>query len=643
MADDTYVQQIRYEADISDIQSKLDRLAGKQSEAENKTTTSTSKMSGAWDRVGGSVKKVGLFMAGLGGAALLAAPKVLEAGASLEGLDAKASTVFEGSLGAVNDWAAANASAMGLTNSQARDAAAAMADLLKPMGFNADQAADMSTSMIDLSGALSAWTGGSRSAAEVSEILSKAMLGERDGLKELGISISEADVQARLAKNGQADLTGAALEQAKALATQQLILEKSTDAQTAWSDGSMDAAKEQNKMKAATAQLGESFNRALYPALKSILPVVTTVADWLGRNAPAAIETLKTAIGAVADWFSSHKEIMIGTAIALGVVLTGLFISWAAGATAAAVATLAAAAPFIAIGAAIAAVVAAVIWAYENWEIFRVAVQAVRDFIVDKLVPAFQAIWSFIQDKIMPIVKTLIEAYLKVLVTYFGVVRSAIMDYVIPAFQAIISKIQDVATIVGQSVDAIVGFIVGISERIAAPVRYMFTGISTAITTVKDWVKDRIEDIVGFATGLPGRMAGLFSGMWNGIKEAFRSTLNWVIDKWNGLEFKVPSFSAFGKSIGGWTIGVPDIPKLAAGGLAYSPTLAVVGDNPGARNDPEVVAPLSKLTDMLRSALRDAGGMTGGTVTLIVEGEPITARIVAHERAQVATLMAGTR
>lgn len=35
--------------------------------------------------------------------------------------------------------------------------------------------------------------------------------------------------------------------------------------------------------------------------------------------------------------------------------------------------------------------------------------------------------------------------------------------------------------------------------------------------------------------------------------------------------------------------------KLATGGLAYGPTLAVVGDNPGASSDPEVVAPLSKL------------------------------------------------
>ena len=39
--------------------------------------------------------------------------------------------------------------------------------------------------------------------------------------------------------------------------------------------------------------------------------------------------------------------------------------------------------------------------------------------------------------------------------------------------------------------------------------------------------------------------------------------------------------------------------KLATGGLAYGPTLAVVGDNRGAASDPEVIAPLSKLRNYM--------------------------------------------
>jgi len=41
------------------------------------------------------------------------------------------------------------------------------------------------------------------------------------------------------------------------------------------------------------------------------------------------------------------------------------------------------------------------------------------------------------------------------------------------------------------------------------------------------------------------------------------------------------------------------IPALAEGGLAYGPTTALIGDNRNARIDPEVVAPLSKLRDMM--------------------------------------------
>ncbi len=40
------------------------------------------------------------------------------------------------------------------------------------------------------------------------------------------------------------------------------------------------------------------------------------------------------------------------------------------------------------------------------------------------------------------------------------------------------------------------------------------------------------------------------------------------------------------------------VPALAAGGLAYGPTYAMVGDNLNARTDPEVIAPLSKLQAM---------------------------------------------
>lgn len=63
--------------------------------------------------------------------------------------------------------------------------------------------------------------------------------------------------------------------------------------------------------------------------------------------------------------------------------------------------------------------------------------------------------------------------------------------------------------------------------------------------------------------------------------------------------------------------------KLAKGGLAYGETLAVVGDNPNARMDPEVIAPLSKLQGMLGKANQGAvevyGRISGQDILLSSE------------------------
>lgn len=55
------------------------------------------------------------------------------------------------------------------------------------------------------------------------------------------------------------------------------------------------------------------------------------------------------------------------------------------------------------------------------------------------------------------------------------------------------------------------------------------------------------------------------------------------------------------------------IPALANGGLAFGPTTALVGDNRNARIDPEVIAPLSKLKDMMSSNAVEVFGRISGS------------------------------
>lgn len=51
------------------------------------------------------------------------------------------------------------------------------------------------------------------------------------------------------------------------------------------------------------------------------------------------------------------------------------------------------------------------------------------------------------------------------------------------------------------------------------------------------------------------------------------------------------------------------VPKLGGGGLAYKPQLAIVGDNPNAASDPEVISPLSKLNTMLANQINSLAAL----------------------------------
>lgn len=97
--------------------------------------------------------------------------------------------------------------------------------------------------------------------------------------------------------------------------------------------------------------------------------------------------------------------------------------------------------------------------------------------------------------------------------------------------------------------------------------------VGEAMLTVGEWIIKidgwiaKIDNFVSVIASLPGRIGNASKGMFDGIKEAFRAALNWVIDKWNSLEFRLPSASFLGVTVGGATLGTIDIKRFAQGGI----------------------------------------------------------------------------
>lgn len=249
-------------------------------------------------KLGGSAKAIQAGFAAVAGSAILQVVGNLdEMNLRAEQTTQRFDTVFGDLSGTAREWATQQKSAFGVGQTSMEAMAAATQDLLIPMGFAREEAFGMTKEILTTSNALSEWTGGTLSSSEAQEVLTKALLGERDGLVALGVKISEADVQARLAIKGQKELTGAALEQAKAQATLELITEKSTDALTAYDNRAGSAIATQKELTSRTEDAGESFAALLKPALDSakeagvdFLQVLDFVNNSLNQNADATKE-----------------------------------------------------------------------------------------------------------------------------------------------------------------------------------------------------------------------------------------------------------------------------------------------------------------------------------------------------------------
>jgi hypothetical protein len=138
-------------------------------------------------------------------------------------------------------------------------------DLLTGFGFAQDSALQLSGEVQKLAVDLASFTNFSGGAEGASIALTKALLGERESIKSLGISILDVDVKTRLAAKGQDKLTGAALRQAKAQATMELALEQSKNAIGDFQRSSDSLANTQRQLGATTENLFSKIGTAFLP------------------------------------------------------------------------------------------------------------------------------------------------------------------------------------------------------------------------------------------------------------------------------------------------------------------------------------------------------------------------------------------
>jgi hypothetical protein len=163
---------------------------------------------------------------------------------------------------------------------------------------------------------------------------------------------------------------------------------------------------------------------------------------------------------------------------------------------------------------------------------------------------------------------------------------------------------------------------VAVSVDLAGQASNAFIGLGEALAGVATGTMNMGQFMASMLTNLADMLAQIGSQFIAAGVAAMNFYANLIANPPAAIAAGIALTVAAGliKTLGGKLAAEP--PKLAKGGLAYGPTLAVVGDNPGASANPEVIAPLDKLQQM----------MGGGNVTVTgrLDGRDI---LISSERA----------
>lgn len=254
-------------------------------------------------------------------------------------------------------------------------------------------------------------------------------------------------------------------------------------------------------------------------------------------------------------------------------------------------------------------------WGAPIFSNFRAAIRKTGDTLQNIWENILKPVW----DNIMKVVDELWTAHLKPLVDNFldfvgefvnGALEiynkfiSPVVNWLVNVFGPPVSKVfntivDTVGKMVGNIVDAVSGIITAL-KGVVQFVSGVFSGNwSKAWEGIKNIFKGVWDALVSVIKTPINAVIGLINGMLSAIVGA----VNAVIRALNTISFDIPDWVP---GIGGMHFGFdfgeltpPQIPYLAKGGLAYQPTLAMVGDNKNARTDPEVISPLSKLQGII--------------------------------------------
>ena len=273
---------------LADFGNQLETLGNRATIAGDKLQNAGDKIAG----IGGKISSAGNVLTGAVTAPLLAAGAAAISMASdyEESLN-KVDVAFGESSDRIREFAKTTVDTYGIAEGTALDMAALFGDMATSMQVPRDEAAEMSEILVGLAGDLASFK--NISLEQVGTALKSIFTGETESLKELGVVMTEANLDAFALAEGFGKTTAEMTEAEKVQLRYQYVLNATKNAQGDYARTADGTANSLRTMQESTKELGVAFGQELLP---TITPVIQGATKMIKSFGDLDDETKQTAI-----------------------------------------------------------------------------------------------------------------------------------------------------------------------------------------------------------------------------------------------------------------------------------------------------------------------------------------------------------
>lgn len=268
--------------EVTEMSSNTEKAAQTAERFGNDTEKAAKKANDSLKTVGERMEKIGKSLTQKASIPILAAitAAVKTAGDFSETLS-KTEVVFGGMTDAVLDWSEKSIDAMGMAQSTALEMASTYGDMATGMGLAGSAAADMSMNMTQLAADIASFK--NKSIGEVNTALTGVFTGETESLKQLGIIMTQTNLQAFALEQGITKSLSAMSQAEQVQLRYAYVMAQSSNAQGDFARTGDSLNNQTKKLTETIKQLANEFGGPLTEKVANVAGSLQQAAQWLAE------------------------------------------------------------------------------------------------------------------------------------------------------------------------------------------------------------------------------------------------------------------------------------------------------------------------------------------------------------------------